>query len=324
MVRFLILRLLQAIVVLWVMSFLVYSLIGLMPGDPVDLMISADPNVTQADAMRLKALYGLDRPILKRYANWLNQALSGDFGYSRLHARPVLDVIGPRLGNTVLLMSLALMLALVIAIPAGVAAARRPGSLGDRVINFCCFAGVSLPSFWFALVLILVFAVWLGVLPASGVGDIGLDGGVLDRLRHLVLPVIALSTASVAAYTRHIRASMLEVLREDYMRTARAKGVSEERVVWRHGLRNALIPVATILALDFGVLFSGALITETMFAYLGMGKTIFDAIMGNDYNLALVGLLLATLIVLVANMVVDMAYAWLDPRIARPGAEDAT
>jgi peptide/nickel transport system permease protein len=314
MITFTLSRLVQSIFVLLVMSFVIYVLLGLMPGDPIDLMIGADPNVTAADVARLKALQGLDQPILERYAAWLENAMSGDFGYSRLFAKPVMEVLGPRLLNSLILMAISLFLALVIAVPAGIQAARRPGTWIDQTINLLCFAGISVPPFWLALLLILLFAVSLGALPASGMGTIGEDG-LFDRARYMVLPILTLSAASVAGYTRHVRAAMIEVLREDYIRTARAKGVSEQRIVWRHALRNALLPVVTIAALDFGSLFSGALVTETMFSWLGMGKTIYDAVMGNDYNLALVGLLLATGITLLANILADIAYAWLDPRI---------
>jgi peptide/nickel transport system permease protein len=314
MIGFSLARLGQSVIVLWVMSFLIYVLLGLMPGDPIDLLIGADPNVTAADVARLKALQGLDRPILERYAAWLANAVTGDFGYSRLFSKPVLEVLGGRLLNSLLLMAMALALALMVAIPAGIHAARRPGSWTDQAINLLCFAGISIPPFWLALLLILLFAVSLGALPASGMGTIGEDGW-LDRARHMVLPVLTLSAAGVAGYTRHVRAAMIEVLREDYIRTARAKGLVERRVIWRHALRNALLPVVTIAALDFGSLFSGALVTETMFSWLGMGKTIYDAVMGNDYNLALVGLLLATGVTLLANILADIAYAWLDPRI---------
>ena len=314
MISFTLSRLVQSVFILLTMSFIIYVLLGLMPGDPIDLLIGADPNVTAADVARLKALQGLDQPILERYAAWLENAVVGDFGYSRLFAKPVLEVLGPRLLNSLVLMAVSLAVALMIAIPAGIHAARRPGSWTDQVINLLCFAGISVPPFWLALLLILLFAVSLGALPASGMGTIGEDG-VLDRLRYMILPIATLSAASVAGYTRHVRAAMIEVLREDYIRTARAKGVDETRVVWRHALRNALLPVVTIAALDFGSLFSGALVTETMFSWLGMGKTIYDAVMGNDYNLALVGLLLATGITLLANILADIAYAWLDPRI---------
>ena len=310
-------RLLQGIGVLLVMSFVIYGLLGLMPGDPIDLMIQADPNLTSADIARLKALYGLDRPILERYANWASAALSGDLGYSRQFSRPVLEVLVPRLGNTLLLMGISFLLAVAIALPLGVLAASRPGSTADRIVNLFCFAGISVPPFWLALLLIMLFAVTLGWLPAGGMAPAGMQApGFLDRLPYLVLPVITLTLASLAGLTRYLRASLIEAMREDYIRTARAKGAGEARVLWRHGVRNALIPVVTILALDFGTLFSGALITETMFAQTGMGKLIYDAIMNNDYNLALVGLLFATLVTLLANLAADVAYAKLDPRIS--------
>ena len=315
MTRFILVRLLQAACVLAVMSFVVYTLIGLMPGDPIDLMISSNPHLTSADAARLKALYGLDRPLIDRYFAWGRGALTGDFGYSRLYVKPALETLLPRLGNTALLMGLSLFCAYGLALPLGIAAARRPGSRFDNTINLLCFAGISVPSFWLALMLILVFAAALGLLPAGGIATIG-DGGVIDRLQHLVLPVATLTLASTGAHLRYVRASMIETLRQDYIRTARAKGASETRVLAYHALRNALIPVVTVLALSFGSLFSGALITETMFAYPGMGKLIFDAIQGNDFNLALAGLMLATLMVLLANLAADVAYAAIDPRIS--------
>jgi peptide/nickel transport system permease protein len=277
-------------------------------------MIQADPELTPEDAARLKALYGLDRPIHERYLTWLGDALGGDFGYSRLFHKPVDAVLLPRLANTVALMGVAFLLSIAIALPAGMTAALRPQSWIDNLINLTAFAGISLPPFWLAILLIILFAVTLGWLPAGGMGPPGTDD-FLARLPYMVLPVLTLTLASVGGITRYVRASVMEALRQDYVRTARAKGLSQTRVVVGHVLRNAMIPVVTILALDVGTLFSGALITETMFGWLGMGKTIYDAIMGNDYNLALVGLLFATAVVLLANLVADMAYAWLDPRI---------
>jgi peptide/nickel transport system permease protein len=206
------------------------------------------------------------------------------------------------------------IIAFGLALGLGIVAARRPQSWLDRAINLFCFAGVSVPTFWLALLLILIFAAGLGWLPASGIADAG-SSGLADRLRHLILPVATLSLASAGGYTRYIRAAMREALAQDHIRTARAKGAGEARVVFRHALRPALVPVATILALSFGGLVSGALITETMFAYPGMGKLIFDAVMGNDYNLALAALLLATATAMLANLVADLAYGWLDPRV---------
>ncbi|MBX9634996.1 MAG: ABC transporter permease [Magnetospirillum sp.] len=308
---------LQSAAVLLVMSFVVYGLMGLMPGDPIDLMIASDPHLTAADAIRLKALYGLDRPWTERYLRWLIQVAQGELGYSRLYARPVMDAMLPALANTALLMAAAMALALVVAIPLGIAAALRPGSVFDHAINLVAFASVSLPTFWLGLMLIVAFAVQLGWLPASGMMDVGGNGGGLaDRLRHMVLPVLTLGLAGMGQYIRHMRAAMLGEAHHDYVRTARAKGCGPARVVLVHQLRNALIPVTTILALEVGGLFSGALITETVFAWPGMGRLIYEAVMGNDFNLALVGLLLATAMTLLGSILADLAYAALDRRVS--------
>ncbi len=315
MSAFLIRRLMQSLAVIAIMSFLVYALIGLMPGDPIDIMISSDPKLTPADAARLRALYGLDLPIGERYWNWLTAALGGDLGFSRSHNRPVLEVMGPHLLRTLLLMGLSFVISVAIAIPLGVWAAARPYSLRDYAVNLFSFAGRSAPPFWLALILIFVFAVWLGWLPAGGLETIG-KGGFWDRLHYLVLPVLALTLLNVAGFARFVRAETIAVMRQDFIRTARAKGLTERSVLLGHALRNAMIPIVTIVALDFGTLFSGALITETVFAYPGMGKMIFDSILANDFNLALVGLLFATFVTLAANLGADIAYAVLDPRIA--------
>jgi peptide/nickel transport system permease protein len=312
---YLVKRLVGAAVLLLLMSFVIYGLLGLMPGDPIDLMARGNPDMTSADLERLREVHGLDQPLLLRYWEWLKGALQGDFGYSRLHARPVLDILMPRLGNTCLLMGLSFALALVVAIPAGVLAAMRPRSWYDYALNLFAFAGISVPSFWLALLLILLFSVELGWLPAGGVATVG-AGGLGDRLVHLVLPVLTLAVLTAGSLIRFTRAAMLEALRQDYIRTAYAKGLGRLGVVLRHALRNAMIPVVTVLALNFGALFSGSMIVETMFAYLGMGKLIYDAVLGNDFNLALVGLLFATLLTLLSNLGADVVYAWLDPRIS--------
>ena len=315
MAHFLFHRLWHSVLVLGLMSFVVYSLIGLMPGDPFDLMITADPKITSEDAARLRQLYGLDKPIVERYGNWLTAAVRGDFGYSRLYAKPVMEALRPALANTVLLLGLSFTLALAIGLPAGILAATRPYSRLDYLINGLAFAGISVPSFWLGLMLIVVFAVVLGVLPAGGTGELG-KGGPWESLKYLVLPVATLAISSVGGHARYMRAAMIETLRQDYIRTARAIGAGETRVVLGHALRNALIPVVTIIALDFGHLFSGALITETIFSWPGMGRLIFDSVMGNDFNLALVALLLATLLTLIGNFLADVAYVALDPRIS--------
>ena len=314
MLRYFAHRSFEAALVLLLMSLVIYILLGLMPGDPIDIMASGDPDMTSADIARLKALYGLDQPLMTRYWRWLTDAISGEFGYSRLHARPVLEVLGPRLWNTTVLMGLSFVLALVIAIPAGILAAVYQRTWIDYVINLVAFAGFSVPSFWLALLLILLFSVHLGWLPASGVQSVGRDD-VADWLLHLIMPVAALTVLTMGRVIRFTRSAMLEALRQDYVRTAKAKGLSGYRVVVGHVLQNAMIPVITVLALDFGTLFSGALVIEQIFAYQGMGKLIYDSILGSDFNVALVGLLFATMLTLASNLGADVLYGWLDPRI---------
>jgi peptide/nickel transport system permease protein len=318
---YLVRRALQAIAVLAAMSLLVHVLLALMPGDPVDLMASGDPRMTAADLQRLRELHGVDRPVLERYAAWATAALQGDFGWSRSFRRPVLEVIAPRLGNTVLLMGSALALALAIGLPLGIWAAAREGSVVDRVVNLACFASAATPTFWLALLLMMLFAVRLGWLPAGGLPPAG--SGLAGSLRHMALPVATLALAEAGVYARHLRAAMIEALAENHVRTARAKGASRMRVLLVHALRNAMVPVATVAALGFGGLFSGALVTETMFAWPGMGKLIYDSILGSDYNVALVALLFATLLTLLGSLLADIACAALDPRIslAGPGRE---
>jgi peptide/nickel transport system permease protein len=314
-IRFVAIRVIEIAAMLALLSLVIYGLIGLMPGDPIDLMRSADPRTSAADVARLKAAYGLDRPFVDRYFAWASAALAGDLGYSRLFSEPVSTTILLRLVNSLLLMGTSFALAFSLALVLGMMAARRPNSRLDAAINFFSFAGISMPSFWLALLLILLFSVKLGWLPASGLSTAA-DVGIGDRLRHLILPITTLTIANLGSYTRFVRATMSNALAQDHIRTARAKGVGELRIVIHHALRSALIPLVTILALSCGGLVSGALVTETMFSYPGMGKLIFDAVMGNDYNLALAALLLATVVTMGANLAADLAYAWLDPRVS--------
>lgn len=307
--RHLLHRLLQSLLTLLAVSFLVYALIGLMPGDPIDLMAAGNPRMTPEDATRLRALYGLDQPLLARYGHWLLAALGGDLGYSRLFGLPVGEVLLPRLLSTVLLVGSALALTVILAVPLAVYAAQRPGSPADRFINAASLAGMSVPAFWLGLMLISLFSVKLGWLPASA-GE-----GLFSAL----MPIATLMLAGLAVYVRHIRALMIEALQSSHVRTARAKGCSKARTVWNHAFGSALPAALTLLMLDIGAIFSGAITVETVFAWPGMGKLMFDAVMGNDYNLALIGFLILTATVLAANIVADTAYALLDPRV-KPGA----
>jgi len=315
MTRYILRRLLQAMVVLLVMSVVIYSLIGLMPGDPLDIMIASNPGATPEVIAHLRELYGLDQPLMLRYWHWLLAALTGDFGFSRSYSMPVLAVLAPALVQTCKLMIISFVVSVILSFVLGIVAALRPGGWLDSLINLVAFAGISVPVFWLALMMILVFAVNLHWFPASGVANID-DGSFADQARHLIMPVTTLALANTGGFIRYVRASMIEVLRMDLVRTARAKGASEYRVVLIHAFRNALIPVVTVMALSFGTLFNGALLTETMFAQPGMGKMIYDAILANDFNLALTGLLFATLVTLLSNLIADLAYGWLDPRIS--------
>ncbi len=314
MTRLIVQRLVESLVVLLIMSFLVYGLMYLMPGDPLDLALAANPKARPEDIEALKKLWGVDQPFFDRYLGWLGNALSGDFGYSRIEKRPVTDVMLPNLGRTAILMIAAFVLSIVIAIPLGVIAAAKPYSKLDYTVNLFSFAGRSVPAFWLALLLILLFAVELRWLPASGVPT-DADASIFKQAEHLILPVLSLTLLSVAGFTRFVRAETIGVMRQDFIRTARAKGLSWRQVLTGHALRNAMIPVITIIALDFGTLFSGALITETVFSYPGMGKMIYDAIIGSDFNLALIGFLFATFVTLLANLLADVAYVAIDPRI---------
>lgn len=304
----------EAVLAWLIVSVLVFTLVGLMPGDPLDLLLSADPDITTEDVERLRTVYGLDTPLWERYLAWLAGALGGDLGFSRLYAQPVTSILAAPLLNTLILMGASLVVGLAIAVPLAVAAARHPGSPLDVGLNLVAFAGFSLPSFWLALLVILLFAVELGWLPAGGVHAVG-DPSLGSRLLHLVLPLLTLSLLTVGTYLRFARGALLEVIGEDFMRTARAKGLSRLGALVRHALPNALLPLVTIVALNLGTLLSGALVVEVVFAYRGMGKLTYDAILANDFNLAMAALLLATALTLACNILADVAYGWLDPRI---------
>lgn len=315
MTRHLAARLFQAALVLAAMSVVVHGLMGLMPGDPIDLMIASDPHLTADDARRLKSLYGLDQSWSQRYLGWAGQMVQGNLGYSRLFAKPVVEAMAPALGNSLLLMVAAQAMALAVAVPLGIWAAIRPRSAVDHGVNLLSFASASLPTFWLGLMLMVVFAVILGWLPAGGTQSLDGGGGLADRLRHLALPASTLALASLGQYARHTRAAMLAEAAQDYIRTARAKGCGPWRLVVGHQWRNALLPLITLLGLELGNVFSGALITETVFGWPGMGKLIADAVMGNDFNLALTALLLATAMTLLGSILADLAAAWADPRV---------
>jgi peptide/nickel transport system permease protein len=309
-IRLLATRLVQIALTLAILSFAMFLLIGLMPGDPIELAIAGDPRLNAEDAARLRALYGLDQPLLARYAAWAGGLLEGRFGHSRLFAQPVAQVIWPALLSTLVLIGAALLVAGTIGIGLGLLAAARPRTA--PAVDAIAILGQSAPSFWLGILLIIGFAVTLGWLPAGGTSE---TGGVLDAARFLVLPVATLAIANLAAYARHSAAAVGATLGEPWITAARARGNAEARLLLRHALPNASVPILQVAALDAGALVGGALITETLFARPGMGKLIYDAVMGNDTNLALVALLLVALVTMLATLAADLAQRALDPRL---------
>jgi len=316
MLRYITGRLLQTAVVLVTLSFFCYVLLTLMPGDPVELMIQSNPKITQEDVNRLRGLYGLDQPVFLRYANWMKDILSGDLGFSRTYRIPVDELLLPRLKNTFILSFSSLFLSLIIAIPLGILAALNSNNRTDYLIGFFSFGGISTPSFWLGLMLIIIFAVKLQLLPASGTEPIGLsDSNFFDRIPYLVLPALTLSYISIGRFIRFTRSAMLESLKNDYIRTATAKGLPRRKVIWKHAFRNALLSLITMVTLSFSGVFSGATITETVFAYQGVGKLVYDSILANDFNVAMISFMISVSMVLIFSLVADLLYSWADPRI---------
>jgi peptide/nickel transport system permease protein len=309
--RYLIRRLVSVLPVLFVVSVVVFSLIHLTPGDPVRIMLreEADP----ATAATLRRQLGLDRPLPVQYLAWLGRAVQGELGRSIRTRQPVAEAIRQRLPVTLTVAGAALVVGLGIGLPAGILAATRPNSALDVLATLTAVSGVSVPSFWLALLLILLFSLTLGWLPPLGWVSPGHDPA--GALRSLILPAITLGTAIAAVVMRMTRSSLLEVLGLDYVRTARAKGLGERRVLLTHALQNALIPVATVVGLQAGALLGGAVITETIFALPGVGRLLVDAIFQRDFPVVQGVVLLLAVNFLVVNLLVDLAYAWLDPRI---------
>jgi peptide/nickel transport system permease protein len=321
MTNFVLRRLIQTVIVIALLSYFCFYLMTLMPGDPVELMIQSNPRITSEDVARLRELYGLNQPVYARYWNWMSNILQGDLGYSRTYRIPVSEIMGPKLVNTFVLSFASLALALLIAIPLGVLSALRPGTKTDYVIGFFAFSGVSMPSFWLGLILILTFAVWLPWFPAGGTETIGMEytsiwAQIADRSYYLVLPTLTLAYISIGRFLRFTRSAMLEAMRNDYIRTAKAKGLSRVVVIWQHGFRNALLSLITMVTLSFSGVFSGATITETVFAYQGVGKLVYDSIIANDFNVAMISFMISVSMVLIFNLIADVLYSFADPRIS--------
>lgn len=308
-------RLTQAVPLLLGVSVLVFALIHAAPGGPLELYL-ANPNVRPEDIARLRSALGLDRPLPEQYLHWVTAAVRGEWGYSLVDGRPVLARIVERLPATAELVLTALTLSLVAAVPAALVSARRRPRWAATLIDAAGVVGISLPVFWLGLAAQLVLAVWLGWLPAAGRSSLG-DGGLADRLTHLVLPALVLAAVHAAAWMRYLRATMRDVLPMPFVRAARARGLGERRVRWRHALRTAWGPFVTVAMLDAALLLSGAVVTESVFAWPGLGSLFTDALARRDYPVLMAFLMLAATVVVVANLLADLAQARLDPR-SRP------
>jgi peptide/nickel transport system permease protein len=311
MPQYLLSRLVQSLALMVVVSIVMFVLIVSAPGGPAILY---QEDVTAETAAIMRRNLGLDDPIVVQYARWAGRLLRGDAGTSLSNSRPVSMLIGQRFGATATLALAALGLALVIAIPIGVISAVRRNGWFDRIATVVAFMGVSIPNFWLGIMMIILFSVTLGWLPSGGTGASG-GGDLLTRLKHLVMPAIVLGTSTMAQLTRYTRSSMITVLREDYVRTARAKGMPEHRVLSRHALRNGLIPVLTIVGVLLPRLFSGAAITESIFSWPGLGRLAVDAARQRDFPVIMALTLVVSALVILASLVVDLLYAVIDPRI---------
>jgi peptide/nickel transport system permease protein len=317
MLAFAVRRLLQAGLILLLVTFISFMIMNLAPGNALQTFI--DPRIPPEQIARAERSLGLDRPLAVQYFSWLRAVISGNLGYSIRSGERVLTLIAGRLVPTLSLMGTAFGLMLVLALVIGTVSAARPYSFIDYAATFVAFAGISIPSFFLALTLIYVFAVQLGWLPTSGLQNyqVSLEGWslFLNRLRHLILPVLVLTLTGVAELVRHVRSAVSESLAQDYVRTARGKGVSEGRVLLSHALRNSWLPIISLLGVALPRFFSGAVVVEVIFAWPGMGRLLVDAVFARDYPVAMGINLFAAILVLLGSLLADSLYALADPRI---------
>jgi len=313
-------RTLEAIPLLLLISIILFTILHNAPGGPLAPYLQ-NPHITQADITRLEHNFGLDRPVWMQYLGWLSKVVQGDLGYSTSNSETVVAAIVERMPATFLLMGSAFFISLFIGVAFGIIAAIRPYTTVDYAVTTFAFFGQSMPVFWFALMMQLAFAVngvtafgYHIALPSAGISSMD-EVNVGDRLQHLILPALVLSLLYLATWSRFTRSSMLEVVRTDYMRTAAAKGLGQGYIIFHHGLKNALIPVVTIVALSLPGLVAGAIVTESIFAWPGMGRLFYNALGVFDFSLLMGYLMMVSLLVVFFNLLADVAYAWLDPRV---------
>ena len=311
---FVIRRLLGAIPLLLGVSVLSFIFMQLAPGGP-DTLLAKNGRMSQAQLAAIRKNLGLDEPMLNQLRTWITNLFQGDLGTSFTQQRPVRDVIFEVFPNTLYLMSAALFISFVTAVFIGVGAAIKQDGWFDNVTSFLAYFGLSMPVFWIGLMLQILFAVKLGWLPSAGMHG-ARESGLADLVRHMVLPAVTLAIGSVGSWSRYLRSSTLEVLEMDYVRTARAKGLRERVILLRHVMRNAMIPFLTIVAIDIPLYLTGAVVTETVFAWPGMGRLFFDSLGQRDYPVLMGVLLLGAVLIVIGNLIADLLYAVLDPRIS--------
>jgi len=309
--RFVLGRVLQGLLVLWIVTSATFLLIHLAPGGP---SILADPKLAPAERQAIEHRLGLDRPLAEQYLHWHRDLLRGELGRSYLYQTPAVATVLARLPNTLVLAGLALLVSLALAVPLGVRAGLRPGGPADRVLSGASFVALSLPPFWFGIVLILLFAALWHLLPAGGMSSSGGTGALGDRVRHLLLPVTALALPAAAEFLRFVRAGVAEAAHTPQVPAARARGLPEPRVVRRHVLRSALLPLVTVVGLQTPMLVGGAAITETVFSWPGMGRLGVEAALGRDYPVVMALTVAVAATVVLVNLVLDVVYHWVDPR----------
>lgn len=307
-------RLLNAIPILIGITIISFAIIHMAPGSPIS-QFTEDPTIKASDIENMIKAYGLDKPLYVQYWDWISGIAQGDLGTSFQQNEPVSKLIMQRLPTTLLLTVSSFILSLLIAVPLGIACALRANSKLDRVVTAISNVGISIPGFWLGLMLIMFFAVKVGWLPSGGLQTINAPFSVVDRFKHLVLPVCAMAAAEVAIWTRYIRSSMLEVVHQDYMRTARAKGLPGWRVVMVHGLRNALMPVVTLFGLNLPSFFAGALVIEKIFSIPGIGRLFIEAAFQRDYPIIFAITTVGAFLTVLGSIIADILYALLDPRV---------
>ena len=297
------------------MSFVSFLLLNLMPGDPLDSFIRINPDLKSEDIQKLRESLSLDKPITTRYLIWIKSLLAGgDLGYSRSYSRPVLDILKPRIANSFILMTTSIVLSLILSLTSVFLYAVKRKKIINGFIDLITTFGISAPTFWVGILLILIFSVNFKLLPAGGIGE-GEYFSIFRDFKFLILPSLALIFFIQAYWTKYLIGSYSDISSKDFMKTARSKGLSEERIFFTHGLKNLLIPIITLLVLYIPGIFGGALVTESIFSWPGVGRLLYESILGNDYNVAMVILLIITFVTVLTTFLIDSFYRMVDPRL---------